>query len=347
MKRFWMMVLAPMGVTLPWMVWTQSALAAPLVIRVAHMPNVTHAQAVVGRAKHWFEDKLGNDVTLKWQSLNAGPSIIEGIFGDQIDIAYVGPGPAINGFVKSDGEALRIVAGAASGGAAFVVRKGAGIQSEKNLPGKKIATPQLGNTQDIALRSWLAQLGLKSKEKGGTVTVLPISNPDQLTLFQKGALDGAWTVEPWVTRLVQEGGGEVLLDESKLWTSTDGKYATTLLVVRKKFLDEHPKVVRDWVNAHVQLTVWLNANKPEAIALFNKELGKEIGKPLPEKVLQGAFANLEFTANPLTRSVFQDAKLAHDLGFLGKRKPNLKNLFNLEFLQGILQISFDIVSNAY
>ena len=318
--------------------------AEPLLIRAAHMPNVTHAQAVVGRAVQWFEKKLGNDVHVEWQTFNAGPLIIEAIFGDRIDIAYIGPGPAINGYVKSGGEALRVVAGAASGGAAFVVRKGAGIHSEKDLPGKRIATPQHGNTQDIALRGWLMKAGLKPREKGGTVTILPIANPDQFTLFVKGELDGAWTVEPWVSRLVQDAGAEVLFEESMLWSVSGGKYATTLLIVRKKFLAEHPKIVADWIRAHVELTTWINANRSEAMEVFNQELGHEIGKPLAKPVLEGSFSRLEFTPDPLVYSLHAYAKTAYELGFLGKAKPDLKDLCTLNTLQEIMQVTYDILA---
>ncbi len=314
-----------------------------VVVRVAHMPNVTHAQAVIGRATKWFDDRLGKEVVLRWQAFNAGPSIIEVMMSGGIDIAYVGPGPAINGFVRSQGEALRVVAGAASGGAAFVVRKGSGIQGPQDLSGKKIATPQLGNTQDIALREWLREAGLKSKEKGGTVTVLPIAHADQLTLFVKGQLDGAWTVEPWVSRLVQEAGGEILFEESSLWPETKGFYATTVLVVRKNFLDAHPKIVSDWISAHVELTHWVVAHGAEAMKTFNEELSREVGKPLPEGVLQSAFSRLQFNVDPIVGSFKRSALAAFDLGFLGRTKQDLKGLFHLEILEAILQLSQHMV----
>ncbi len=344
MRQILKVVGAVVGIALAWVPRADIAEAKPLEIHVAHMPNVTHAQAVVGRGNHWFDDKLGNDVSLKWLSFNAGPSIVEGIFSGDIDIAYIGPGPAINGYIRSQGEALRVVAGAASGGAALVVRKTAGIQSEKDLPGKRIATPQLGNTQDIALRGWLLRAGLKSKEKGGTVSVLPIANPDQLALFIKGTLDGAWTVEPWVSRLVEEGGGQVLFEESILWPVTGGKYATTLVVVRKKFLDEHPKVVADFIRAHVQLTTWINLHRSEAMEIFNAELAKEVGKPLPASILASSFSRLEFTPDPLLYSLRVYAKTAYELGFLGKTKPELKNLYYLDILQEIMQVTYDILA---
>ncbi len=317
-----------------------------LEIRVAHMPNVTHTQALIGRAKHWFEDNMGEEYTLQWQTFNAGPSIIEAMFGNRVDIAFLGPGPAINGYVKSGGGALNVIAGSASGGAAFVVRKGAGIKSATDLPGKRIATPQLGNTQDIALRAWLQKAGLKSKEKGGTVSVLPMANPDQLTLFLKGELDGAWTVEPWVSRLVQEGGGEVLFEESGQWPETGGKYPTTLVIVRKKFLQEHREAVSAFLSAHHLLTQWINANRAEAIAVFNEELGREIGKPLPLPVLRSAFGRLEFDVDPLVHALKIDARMAYELGFLGRKRPDLRHLADLSILEAVLQVERNTLAQS-
>ncbi|KKT74540.1 MAG: sulfate ABC transporter substrate-binding protein [Candidatus Peregrinibacteria bacterium GW2011_GWA2_44_7] len=193
-------------------------------VRIGHFPNITHAQALVGHANGLFEKNLG---PVEWSIFNAGPSVIEALFAGQIDIAYIGPSPAINGYVKSQGDALRVVAGAASGGAALVVRAGSGIEKPADFHGKKIASPQLGNTQDVALRSWLKGQGLKLKEIGGDVQVFPVSNADQVTLFLKGEIDGAWTVEPWVSILEKTAGGKVFLDEASLWS--EGKYATTVL----------------------------------------------------------------------------------------------------------------------
>lgn len=183
-----------------------------ITIRVGHFPNITHAQGIIGRANRWFEKALGEGVEVNWKIFNAGPSAIEALFAEQLDLAYIGPNPAINGYIKSKGGALRIIAGAASGGAALVVRADSGINTVKDFNGKRIASPQLGNTQDVALRTWLKENGYQVKEKGGTVQVIPLANPDQLTLFLKKEIDGAWTVEPWVSRLILEGGGRLFLD---------------------------------------------------------------------------------------------------------------------------------------
>src|SRR5437762_7931782 len=178
-------------------------------LRLGHFPNITHAQAVYARAEGEFERKIG--VPVKWVSFNAGPTAIEAMFGDAIDATFVGPSPAINGFVKSRGEKFVIIAGGASGGSGLVVRKDADIQNETDFDGKTIATPQLGNTQDVAARVWFGERGYKFREKGGTLTLLPLSTPDQLTMFRKKQIDGAWTVEPWLSRLELEGGGELFL----------------------------------------------------------------------------------------------------------------------------------------
>src|SRR5262245_24487930 len=171
-------------------------------LRLGHFPNVTHAQAVYARATGCFEQKIG--AAIRWSSFNAGPTAIEAIFADAIDATFVGPNPAINGFIKSRGEKFVIVAGAASGGAGLVIRKDAGIRSEKDFNGKTIATPQLGNTQDVAARTWFSDRGYKFKEKGGTLTLLALANSDQLSLFKRKEIDGAWTVEPWLSRLEVE-----------------------------------------------------------------------------------------------------------------------------------------------
>ncbi len=179
----------------------------------------------------------------------AGPAEIEALFANEIDLGYVGPSPAINGYVKSHGQALRIIAGAASGGAEFIVRPGANIKSPSDLSGKKLATPQLGGTQDVSLRYYLQQHGLHPADKGGTVQIVPTDNPNILTLFKQGKIDGAWVPEPWATRLIVEGKGQLFVDERSLWPN--GKFVTTEVIVRKAFLDQHPDVVNTFLKAHV------------------------------------------------------------------------------------------------
>jgi NitT/TauT family transport system substrate-binding protein len=304
------------------------------VIRVGAFPNITHPQAMVGKSNGWFDKAMGPQVKIEWKSFNAGPSAIEALFAGAIDMAYIGPNPAISGYVRSNGEALRIVAGATSGGAALVVRKDSGIQKPEDFHGKRIASPQMGNTQDVALRAWLIAHGMKSSDKGGDVQVIPLANPDQLTLFLKKELDGAWAPEPWATRLVQEGNGRLFLDERTLWPN--GDFITAHLIVRTKFLNEHRELVKQWVGAHVELTEWINGHLPEAKKLLNQQIAKETGKALPEPLLDEAFGRMRATYDPLRASLLKAARSAFDTGFLGRQMPDLSNLYDLTLLNQVL-----------
>ena len=213
------------------------AASAQTTIRVGAFPNITHAQAMVGKANGWFDKAMGPQVKVQWTSFNSrDPAAIEALFGGAIDMTYVGPNPAINGYVRSNGEALRVVAGAASGGASLIVRNDSGIQKPEDFHGKRVASPQFGNTQDVALRNWLRSHGMKTNDKGGDVQIVPMANPDQLTLFLKKDLDGAWAPEPWATRLIHDGNGRLFIDERSLWPN--GQFVIGLLVVNTRFLKE-------------------------------------------------------------------------------------------------------------
>jgi NitT/TauT family transport system substrate-binding protein len=307
----------------------------PTVLRVGYFPNITHAQALVARANGQFEKTLGPGVRVEWKAFNAGPAAIEALFANAIDLAYVGPNPTVAGYVRSQGEAVRVIAGAASGGASLVVRKDAGIRSASDFHGKKVATPQLGNTQDVALRSWMRANGLKSREKGGDVQVIPISNPDQLTLFLKGQIDAAWAPEPWAARLVHEGGGRIFLDERDLWP--DHQFVITNIIVTPKFLKEHPDVVKGFLRAHVELTEWINKNAAQAKQILNQQLQKETGKPLAPEVLDDAFSRLQVTYDPIRSSLLKSTQQAFDEGFLGRTKPDLSGLYDLTLLNEVLR----------
>ena len=307
----------------------------PTVLRIGYFPNVTHAQALVGRANGQFEKTLGSGVQVEWKAFNAGPAAIEALFANAIDLAYVGPNPTVAGYVRSQGEAVRVIAGAASGGASLVVRKDAGIKSASDFHGKKVATPQLGNTQDVALRSWMRANGLKAREKGGDVQVLPIANPDQLTLFLKGQIDAAWAPEPWAARLVHAGGGQIFLDERDLWP--DHQFVVTNIVVNPKFLKEHPDVVKNFLRAHVDLTEWINKNTAQAKQVLNEQLQKETGKPLATQVLDDAFSRMLVTYDPIRSSLLKSTQQAFDEGFLGRNKPDLSGLYDLTLLNEVLR----------
>jgi NitT/TauT family transport system substrate-binding protein len=308
--------------------------SAQTVIHVGAFPNITHAQAMVGKANGWFDKRMAPKATIDWKTFNAGPSAIEALFAGALDMTYIGPNPAISGYVRSNGEALRIVAGATSGGASLVVRNDSGIQKPEDFHGKKVASPQMGNTQDVALRAWLLAHGMKSTDKGGDVQVIPLANPDQLTLFMKKELDAAWAPEPWATRLIREGNGRLFLDERSLWP--DGQFVTAHLIVRTQFLKDHPDLVKDWIRAHVELTDWIGAHLPEAKKLLNQQIQKETGKALPEDLLKDAFGRMTVTYDPLRSALMSAAKSAFDAGFLGRQMPDLSRLYDLTLLNQVL-----------
>ena len=303
-------------------------------IRVGAFPNLTHAQAMVGKANGWFEHAMGPQVKIQWTSFNAGPSAIEALFAGAIDMTYVGPNPAINGYVRSNGEALRVVAGAASGGASLVVRNDSGISRPEDFHGKRVASPQFGNTQDVALRNWLKNHGLKTNDKGGDVQIVPMANPDQLTLFLRKDLDAAWAPEPWATRLIHEGNGRLLVDERSLWPN--GQFVIGLLVVNSKFLKGHPDLVKNWIRAEVDLTDWINAHPDEAKKLLNGQILRETGKALPAVVLDEAFSRMQVTYDPLHAALNTAAEQAFADGFLGRSMPNLSGLYDLALLNQVL-----------
>lgn len=306
-----------------------------IVVRVGYFPNVTHAQALLGIADRSFQRALGPDVVIDPYVFNAGPSAVEALFAGAIDFTYIGPNPAINAYVKSKGEAVRIVAGACSGGAALVVRAGANITGPGDFRGRRIATPQLGNTQDVAARRWLKDRGLTPRERGGTVEVIPTKNPDQLLLFLNKEVDAAWAVEPWASRLIEEAGGALFLDERTLWP--DGHFVTVHLLAGTRFLREHPDLLKKWLRAHVELTQWINAHTEEAKRALNAEIERLTGKGLRPAVLDGAFSRLHVTYDPIKHSLSTSAQWAYELGFLGKERPDLSGIYDLRLLNEVLQ----------
>lgn len=321
--------------------WGSLAHAEKAVIRVGHFPNVTHAQALIAHGlsragKGWFEERLGPDVEVQWFVYNAGPSAMEAIFARSIDLTYVGPNPAVNAYLKSQGEEIRIVAGGCSGGAALVVKSDGPIKTDADFKGRKIATPQLGNTQDVAARAWLQSKGLRITMTGGDAFVIPTANPDQLTLFQRGEMDAVWTVEPWVSRLVLEAGGKVYLDESSLWKDTGGKYVTTHLVSSVKFLKDRPDLLKKWIAAHVELTKWISEHPDEAKRILNEEIKAETTKAIPQRTLDSAWKRLEITYDPVSASLLKSAEDAYRIGFV-KEKPDLSRIYDLKLLNDVLR----------
>jgi len=305
-------------------------------LRIGYFPNITHSQAVIGLNNGDFQKTLGDNVTVETFRFNAGPSAIESLLADRIDATYIGPNPAINGYLLTGGKDLRVISGASSGGASFIVRNDSGIETVNDLGGKKFASPQLGNTQDVALRKYLIDNGFNTVENGGNVTVLPIANADILTVFLKGEIDGAWVPEPWATRLVQEAGGKVFVDEKSLWP--DGKFVTGNLIVRTDYLEKNPEIIKKLLEAHVDETLKINNDTAAAAKEFNTQLKKLTGQEISESVLDKAYSNLELTYDPLKLTLFKSANDAYDLGFIekGKDRPNLSGIYDTTLLNEVL-----------
>ena len=299
-------------------------------VRLGYLPNLTHGSAIVGIETGIFADKLGPD-QLKVKRFNAGPDVVMAIFSGAIDIAYLGPNPSINAFVKSEGEAVRIVSGAAAGGVALVVEPD--ITTPGQLRGKRIATPQLGGTQDVAARSWLRSQGLKTNlQGGGDVAVIPQENAQTLEAFKAGRIDGAWVPEPWASRLVQEGGGQVLVDEADLWPG--GQFVTTNVVVSKSFMEDHPESLRRFLEGHVAANRFIAANPNTAKKIVNDAITRYTGKRLAPAIIDAAWPRISFTNDPVADSLFASAAAAEAEGFL--ESSQLEGIYELSSLNQVL-----------
>ena len=294
-------------------------------IRVAFFPSIGHIIPIVGLEEKIFEKGIGEEKQIETKLFDSGPQVIESIFSGSIDVAYVGPGPIINGFLKSDGKDIKILSGAASGGASFIIQPNSGLESLENFDGKRIASPQISNSQDVSLRHYLESHGLKSVEKGGTVFVLNISNPDIYTLFAKGDIDGAWVPEPWATILVQELDGIRLFNEEKLWPNEE--FASVLLIVRTEYLENNPETIQKWVESHEKIVTWINSNPDKSKSLFSSFLIDYMGKSLPTKIIDESFSNITITSDPIKNSVIIFAERADSLGYLGRDGYNLDGIF--------------------
>ena len=294
-------------------------------IRVAYFPNIGHAVPIVGIETGFFSNGLGNDTAIETKLFDSGPQVIESVFAKSIDVAYVGPGPTINGFLKSDKQDVKILAGAASGGASLVIHPNSEINSVEDFPSKRIAAPQIGNTQDVSLRHYLSEHGLKPAEKGGSVVVFNIPNPDIYTLFVKGEIDAAWVPEPWATILVEEQGGKRLFYEEELWPQN--QFASVLLIGRTDYIKENPQIIRKWIDSHVETVNWINSNSEESELIFNQFLKKTLGQSLPEKIVGESLSNLEITSNTMDESIYIFAERADELGYLGRDGYDLEGIF--------------------
>jgi sulfonate transport system substrate-binding protein len=286
--------------------------ADKVVIRCGHFPNITHAQGVIAQGlsrqgKGWFEQRLGPGVEIQWFTYNAGPSAMEAIFAGSLDLTYVGQGPALNAHFKSNGEEIRVISGAATGGAALVVRPDGSIKAPADFRGKTIATPQLGNTQDISCRAWLKAQGFQVTQIGGDVKVLPVANPDQLGAFQGKQVDAVWTVEPWVTRLERESHGKVFLEDTQV--------QTTWLVSSAKFLGEKRELAKKIATANVELTQWIQTHPEAAQEILATELKEETKASFSPEAIAQAWRRIHFTTEvspQLLSKAVQDGK---DSGF--------------------------------
>lgn len=298
------------------------ALAQGTTLRVGHFPNITHVQALVARAmerqgKNWFADRLGPDTKIEWYVYNAGPSAMEAIFANSLDLTYVGPNPALNAYARSRGDEVRVVAGAVNGGSALVIQKDSTLSKPADFKGKRIATPQFGNTQDVAARAWLVAGGLRITQTGGDAQVVPTANPDQLTLFQSKQLDAVWTVEPWVSRLESEAEGKVLVEENDA--------ITTILVSSAGFLSKNRDLVKRFVAAHRELTEWIKQNPDEAQRLAREELQATFKVSMQPELVARAWARMNITSDVTLDAFRSFVTSAQAVGFL-RGTPDLDRL---------------------
>ena len=294
-------------------------------LRIAYFPNIGHAVPIVGIENDFFLEKLSSDTKIESRIFDSGPQVIESLFANSVDIAYVGPGPAINGFLNSENNNIQILSGAASGGASFIVHPESEINSASDFSGKKIAAPQIGNTQDVSLRHYLSENNLKPAEKGGSVVIYNISNPDIYTLFVKGDIDGAWIAEPWATILETELNGKRLFFEEDLWPNK--QFASVLLIANTDYVKKNPELISKFLLSHHHTVDWINDNPLETRIIFNNFLKSHLGQSLSDDVVDISLSNLEITTNPVKDSVYSFAEKANVLGYLGRNGYDISEIF--------------------
>jgi len=326
-------------------------------LKIGYFPNLNHAQAIIGLNNGDFRQIIENDknlgnISLKGIVFTSGPSAIEALYAGQIDVAYVGPNPTINGYIVSGGDGLRVISGASSGGASFVVRNDSGIETVNDLGGKKFASPQLGNTQDVALKKYLIDNGYNTIENGGNVTVVAAKPADLINMFVNKEIDGAWVPEPLVAILKEQGDGFILVDERDLWPP-EGKFVTANILARADYLEKNPEIIKKLLEAHVNETLWINQklsktnntetdekNIQELTVAFNEGLKKITGKTYPEDQIKDALSRIEFTYDPLSSSLNKIAEDANDLGYINLgsgREIDLSSIYDLGLLNEVLK----------
>jgi NitT/TauT family transport system substrate-binding protein len=284
-----------------------------LAVRIAYFPNLTHAPALIGIARGEFQ-KQAIGCFIEPKVVNAGPDAMEALLAGEVDIAYVGPSPAINTYLKSGGNALRILAGACSGGASLIARGDLDIRTIRDLDHRRVAVPQLGGTQDVSIRHFLDLNGLEPQDRGGSVEVLPIKNPDILALFLRKQIDAAWVPEPWASRLKMDAGARTVVDERDLWPGRT--FTTTVIVARTAFLTQHPDAVEAVLRANLLSLAWINTNPEQAQSVANSELKRLTGKALSPGVLKEAWGRLKFTDDPNRPNILAFAQAAAKAGYL-------------------------------
>jgi len=294
-------------------------------IRLAFFPNVGHVVPIIGLEQEIFYEKLGSEITVEKKIFDSGPQVIESLFARSIDVAYVGPGPAVNGFLKSENHNIVILAGAASGGVSFVVHPDSDIQSAVDFSGKRIAAPQIANTQDVSLRHYLSEHGFTTAEKGGSVVVLNIANPEIYVLFTKSDIDAAWVPEPWATIFVNDLGGKRLFYEEELWP--ENQFASVLLVARADYVESNPEIIQKLLQAHHDTIQWINSNPEQTGTIFNEFVKRELGKAFPDYIISEALTNIEITSDPIPDSIHTFAERADSLGYLGRDGYSLEGIF--------------------
>lgn len=295
-------------------------------IRVGYFPVVGHAIPIVGIEQGIFQEHVPSNVRIKTMVFDSGPQVVESMFAGSIDIAYVGPGPAINAFLNSENGRVRVLSGAASGGTSFVIHPDVASLSDFDFAYKKIAAPQIGNTQDVSLRHYIVdQKGLETVDRGGTVTIYNIPNPDIVTLFVKGEIDGAWISEPWATILVEEHNGVRLFQEEELWPN--GEFATVLLIADTNYINANHNVVSKWLDAHHKVEKIINSDKDAAGVEFNNFLLKHFGQQLDPDIVRISVQNTKVTISPLKDTVYEFAQRADALGYMGRGTFDLSDLF--------------------
>ena len=293
-------------------------------IRVVFFANISHAAPIVGMENGYFSDQLGN-TKIQSRVVDSGPAAIEALFANSADLAYVGPAPFVNGYVKSGGHGIKILSGAANNGASFVVQSDSEISKPSDLAGKKIAAPFVGNSQDVSLRNYLSENGLKPSEKGGNVIIYNIANAEITTIFSKKGIDAAWVPEPTATMLVENFGGKRLFQEQDIWP--DKKFPSVLLVGRTEYVEKHPDIIKKWILANQKSIDWINQNPQQAESTFINFYKKHTGKTLNQNIVHTSFSTIEYTSKIDEKAISLFAQRAYSLGYLGRNGYNLDDIY--------------------